>query len=157
MTTPKFILALREKIGHDLLCMPGITAVVLDESDRLLLVRRADDGRWSLPAGILEPGEQPAEAIVREIHEETAVQAVVDRLVRVESLPPTAYPNGDQVQYLDLCFRCHPTGGEARVNDDESLEVAWFPLTDHPELHPREDLCIANALENNPAPVFVTS
>lgn len=157
MTTPKFILALREKIGHDLLWMPGITAVVLDESNRLLLVRRTDNGRWSLPAGILEPGEQPAEAIVREIHEETAVQAVVDRLVRVESLPPTAYPNGDQVQYLDLCFRCHPTGGDARVNDDESLEVAWFPLTDHPELHPREELCIANALEDNPAPVFTTS
>ncbi|MGC4942897.1 NUDIX hydrolase [Kribbella sp. DT2] len=157
MTTPKFILALREKIGHDLLWMPGITAVVLDDSSQVLLVRRADDGRWSLPAGILEPGEQPAEAIVREIHEETAVHATVDRLVRVESLPPTAYPNGDQVQYLDLCFRCHPTGGTPRVNDDESLEVGWFPLTDHPKLHPREELCISNALEDNLAPVFTTS
>jgi 8-oxo-dGTP pyrophosphatase MutT (NUDIX family) len=157
MTTPKFILALREKIGHDLLWMPGITAVVLDDHEQLLLVRRADDGRWSLPAGILEPGEQPAVAIVREIHEETAVEAVVDRLVRVESLPPSAYPNGDQVQYLDLCFRCHAVGGTPRVNDDESLEVGWFRLVDHPELHPREETCIADALADNPAPVLVTS
>ncbi|WP_432950033.1 NUDIX hydrolase [Kribbella sp. CA-253562] len=157
MTTPKFILALREKIGHDLLWMPGITAVVLDDREQLLLVRRADDGRWSLPAGILEPGEQPAVAIVREIHEETAVHAVVDRLVRVESLPPSTYPNGDQVQYLDLCFRCHPVGGTPRVNDDESLEVGWFPLADHPALHPREEACIADALAGNPAPFLVTS
>jgi 8-oxo-dGTP pyrophosphatase MutT (NUDIX family) len=157
MTTPKFILALREKIGHELLWLPGITAVVLDDHAQLLLVRRTDDGRWSLPAGILEPGEQPAVAIVREIHEETAVEAVVDRLVRVESLPPSAYPNGDQVQYLDLCFRCHPVGGTARVNDDESLEVGWFSLADHPELHLREEACIADALAGNPAPFLVTS
>jgi hypothetical protein len=43
------------------------------------------------------------------------------------------------------------------VNDDESVEVAWFPLTDHPELHPREELCITDALTDNPAPVFVNS
>ncbi|HET6297743.1 MAG TPA: NUDIX domain-containing protein, partial [Kribbella sp.] len=62
MGTPKFILELREKIGHDLLWLPGITGVVLDGEERILLVRRADDGRWSLPAGILEPGEEPAVA-----------------------------------------------------------------------------------------------
>ncbi len=157
MATPKFILELREKIGHDLLWLTGISAVVLYPNDRILLVRRADDGRWSLPAGILEPGEQPAIAIVREIHEETAVEVAVDHLVSIEALPPSSYPNGDQVQYLDLCFRCHPLRGEPRVNDDESLEVAWFPLTDHPRLSPREQTCITNALTNNPTPIYPTT
>jgi len=157
MATPKFILELREKIGHDLLWLTGISAVVLDPNDRILLVRRADDGRWSLPAGILEPGEQPAIAIVREIHEETAIEAAVDHLVSIEALPPSSYPNGDQVQYLDLCFRCHPLRGEPRVNDDESLEVAWFSLTDHPALSAREDNCITNALTNNPTPIYATT
>ncbi|ADB32154.1 NUDIX hydrolase [Kribbella flavida DSM 17836] len=157
MTTPKFILELREKVGQDLLWLSGITAVVLDDREQVLLVRRADDGRWSLPAGILEPGEQPAVAIVREVFEETAVHAVVDRLVSIESLPPSTYPNGDQVQYLDLCFRLHPTGGEARVNDDESVEVGWFPLTDHPTLTPREQTCLRNARSDNPLPIYTTS
>ena len=137
MATPKFILELREKIGHDLLWLTGITGVVLDDADRILLVRRADTGRWSLPAGILEPGEQPAVAILREIHEETGVEAGIDRLVSIDVLPPGSYPNGDQVQYLDLTFRCHPLRGEARVNDDESLEVAWFALDDLPKLSDR--------------------
>jgi ADP-ribose pyrophosphatase YjhB (NUDIX family) len=157
MGTPKFILELREKIGHDLLWLPGITGVVLDEEDRILLVRRADDGRWSLPAGILEPGEEPAVAIVREIREETAVEAEVERLVSIGSLEPSAYPNGDQVQYLDLCFRCRPLRGEARVNDDESLEVAWYPLTALPPLTAREHACITHALHTDAPPVFATS
>ena len=155
MATPKFILDLRAKIGHDLLWLSGITGVVLDDDERILLVRRADNGRWSLPAGVLEPGEQPAVALIREIQEETAVEAEIVRLVSVDVLPPGSYPNGDQVQFLDLCFRCRPLRGEARVNDDESLEVGWYPLTALPEdLAPRELDCIANALKPDELPVF---
>jgi 8-oxo-dGTP pyrophosphatase MutT (NUDIX family) len=154
MTTPKFILELRSKIGHDPLWLPGITAVVLDEEERVLLVRRADDGRWTLIAGVLEPGEEPALAMLREIQEETGVEAEVERLVSIEAMPPAAYPNGDQVQFLDLCFRCRPLSGEARVNDDESLEVGWFSLDAMPEIPPREQRCLANALAADQLPKY---
>jgi 8-oxo-dGTP pyrophosphatase MutT (NUDIX family) len=157
MATPKFILELREKIGHDLLWLTGISGVVLNDAEQVLLVRRADTGGWALVAGILEPGEQPAVALVREVQEETAVVVEVERLISIESLPPGAYPNGDQVQFLDLCFRCRPLSGEPRVNDDESLEVAWFPLDDVPDLSPRELACIADALSPDPMPVFTQS
>lgn len=154
MTTPKFILELREKIGHDPLWLTGISGIVLDDAERILLVRRTDTGRWSIPAGILEPGEQPAVALIREIHEETAVEAEIERLVSIDALPPSSYPNGDQVQYLDLCFRCRPLRGEARVNDDESLEVAWFDLTDLPPLTDRELATITNARNADPLPLY---
>jgi ADP-ribose pyrophosphatase YjhB (NUDIX family) len=156
MTTPKFILELRAKIGHDPLWLSGVTGVVLNDRDEVLLVRRVDTGSWSLVAGVLEPGEQPAVALVREIQEETAVEVAIDRLVSIESLPPGSYPNGDQVQFLDLCFRCRALRGEPRVNDDESLEVAWWPLSGLPELSDRERTCIQNALSPDPAPIFAT-
>jgi ADP-ribose pyrophosphatase YjhB (NUDIX family) len=154
MATPKFILDLREKIGHDPLWLTGISGVVLNDAEQVLLVRRADTGRWALVAGILEPGEQPAVALVREVQEETAVVVEVERLVSVESLPPSSYPNGDQVQFLDLCFRCRPVSGEPRVNDDESLEVAWFALSALPDLSAHERQAIANALSPDLMPVF---
>ncbi|TCN43244.1 ADP-ribose pyrophosphatase YjhB (NUDIX family) [Kribbella orskensis] len=154
MATPEFILELRKKVGHDLLWLTGITAVVLDDDERVLLVRRADTGRWSLPAGILEPGEQPALGLLREIEEETAVESEIVRLVSIEALPPSSYPNGDQVQFLDFCFRCRPIRGEARVNDDESLEVAWYSLDDLPELTDRELTYLANARKADEPPLF---
>jgi ADP-ribose pyrophosphatase YjhB (NUDIX family) len=129
--TPDFVLRLRAKIGHDMLPMSGVTGVVLDDAGRLLLNKRPN-GRWSLPSGILEPGEQPAVAVVREIAEETAVEVRVVGLTSVWMQPPRAYPNGDRVQFLDLTFRCAYVAGRARVNDDESTDVGWFDLAEIP-------------------------
>ena len=77
MATPEFIVSLRQKIGHDMLWLPGVSIVVVDEADRLLLGRRADNGRWAVVSGIPEPGEQPAVAIQRECLEETGVDVEV--------------------------------------------------------------------------------
>ncbi|MEV7086040.1 NUDIX domain-containing protein [Streptomyces sp. NPDC093085] len=134
MGTPDFIREIRATAGHQLLLLPGVSAVVLDDEGRVLLGRRADTGRWSLISGIAEPGEQPAVTVVREVYEETAVRCEVERVVLVQALKPVTYPNGDHCQFMDICFRCRAVGGEARVNDDESLEVAWFPVDGLPEL-----------------------
>lgn len=133
MTTPDFIRTLRASAGHQLLLLPGVTAIVVDDDGRVLLGRRADTGRWSVIGGIAEPGEQPAETAVREVYEETAVRCVPERVVLVEMLPPITYPNGDVCQFQDITIRCRATGGRARVNDNESLEVAWFAPDALPE------------------------
>jgi 8-oxo-dGTP pyrophosphatase MutT (NUDIX family) len=64
---------LRAKIGHDLLLMPGVAAAIRDASGRLLLQERASGEGWSLPAGAIEPGESPEQAIQREVLEETGL------------------------------------------------------------------------------------
>ncbi|MEU6117799.1 NUDIX domain-containing protein [Streptomyces sp. NPDC047117] len=126
MATPDFIREIRATAGHQLLWMPGVSAIVLDDEGRVLLGRRADSGRWSIIGGIPDPGEQPAVCAVREVLEETAVHCVPERVLLVQALDPVTYPNGDRCQFMDICFLCRATGGEARVNDDESLEVGWF-------------------------------
>lgn len=136
MATPEFILRLREKIGHETLWIPGVRGVVFDDDGRVLLGRRADNGQWGLITGILEPGEEPAPGLLREVLEETGVVAVAERLVSVDAAGPTRYPNGDVCHFLTLVFRCRFVSGEARVNDDESLDVGWFRPGDFPELMP---------------------
>ncbi|WP_314173564.1 NUDIX hydrolase [Streptomyces winkii] len=129
MATPEFIRRIRATAGHQLLYLPGVSAVVFDDAGRVLLGRRADTGYWSIIGGIPEPGEQPAAAARREVEEETAVVCVAERIVLVQALEESVtYPNGDVCQFMDICFRCRATGGEARVNDDESLDVGWFGL-----------------------------
>jgi 8-oxo-dGTP pyrophosphatase MutT (NUDIX family) len=132
--TPEFVLNLREKIGHDLLWLSTAVGVVLDEQGRVLLGRRADNGRWTLPGGIIDPAEQPADAAVREVFEETGIVAVPEVLTSVGVSPQMTYRNGDQVQYLEYCFRCRPVGGAARVHDGEMAEVGWHRPDDLPEL-----------------------
>lgn len=136
MATPDFILRLREKIGHETLWLPGVRGVVFDDAGRVLLGQRADNGRWGLITGILEPGEDPAPGLLREILEETGVVAVTERLVSVDAVGPTIYPNGDVCHFLTLVFCCRYVSGEARINDDESRAVGWFRPADFPELMP---------------------
>jgi 8-oxo-dGTP pyrophosphatase MutT (NUDIX family) len=150
MPIPDFLRELRGTLGHQLLFLPGVTALVFDAKERLLLGRRADNGRWSLIGGICEPGEQPAMTAVREVLEETGVEAVAERLVLVQTTPPVQYPNGDLAQYLDLTFRCRAVGGQARVADDESLEVGWFALDCLPDLGSHGRLRIKQALVDGP-------
>lgn len=134
MATPDFIREIRATAGHQLLLLPGVTAVVFDDEGRVLLGRRADTGKWSVIGGISEPGEQPATTAEREVYEETAVHCVAERVVLTQALPAMQYENGDRCQYLDITFRCRATGGTPRVNDDESLEVGWFHVDALPPL-----------------------
>jgi 8-oxo-dGTP pyrophosphatase MutT (NUDIX family) len=136
--TPDYIAAIRRVYGQGRLLLPGVSAVVLRadfEPGRLhlLLTRRSDTGRWSLPAGIVEPFEQPAAAMLRELVEETRITAEVERLALLRTDPDVVYPNGDICQFVAMCFRCRYISGEAQVGDEESTEVAWFPADELPE------------------------
>jgi ADP-ribose pyrophosphatase YjhB (NUDIX family) len=135
---PDFVVALRARVGTDPLWLPGVTGVVLDDADRVLLVRRSDSGRWALVSGIVEPGENPAAGLVREVLEETGVVA----------------PNGDRARYLDTTFLCRYVSGTAVVGDDEATDVGWFALDEVPadlSESSRERLANALAFRANPA------
>ena len=138
MPTPEYIAAIRRVYGQGRLLLPGVSAVVIrDDLEpgrvHLLLTRRSDTGRWSLPAGIVEPFEQPAASILRELEEETRITAEVERLALLRTDPDVVYPNGDRCQFIAMCFRCRYVSGEAQVGDEESTEVAWFAADELPD------------------------
>ncbi|MGW0998177.1 NUDIX hydrolase [Streptomyces sp. NPDC002520] len=150
MATPDFIRTIRASAGHQLLWLPGVSAVVFDDQGRVLLGQRADNHKWALLSGIPEPGEQPAAAAVREVYEETAVRCVPERIVMVKSSERVTFGNGDICQFMDITFRCRAVGGEARVNDDESLDVGWFEVDALPPMDERHLFRIKQAMSDEP-------
>ena len=132
MPVPPFVQHLRRTLGHELLLLPGVAAVVFDASGRVLLGRRTDTGKWHTIGGIVEPGEEPADCCVREVFEETGVRCHVTRLIGVYVTPRTLYPNGDQAQYVVTAFACLAEPGDPRVADDESTDVRYFDADDLP-------------------------
>ena len=106
----------------------GADAAVFDDRDRVLLVRRADDGKWGLVAGWVDPNESPEHTVVRELAEEAGVQARVDRLVGVffrEARAPD-HPHGT----VSVGYLCTITGGRPAPQLHEVRELAWRAIDD---------------------------
>jgi ADP-ribose pyrophosphatase YjhB (NUDIX family) len=150
-----FIRALRNKIGHDLLHLVGVSGVVLTEDRRILLVKSKEVATWMPIGGMIEPGEEPADAVVREIKEETGVDAVPERLAGVFDGPHVTYINGDRAHFVSIVFHCRPVAGEPRVNDDETTDVRYFPVDALPEMRADHRRNIEYVLRDDPAAAFL--
>jgi ADP-ribose pyrophosphatase YjhB (NUDIX family) len=125
----------------------GADAAVFDQDDQCLLVRRADDDKWGLVAGWVDPNESPAQTAVRELAEEAGITARVDRLVGVffRSASEGYHPHG-AVSVLYLCTR---TGGALRPQPHEVTELAFRNIDDvsRDEWHHHHEMLARSALE----------
>lgn len=135
MPTPDFVLELRRRVGHAPLPLVGVTAIVFRD-EKVLLGRRADNGVLAPVSGIVDPGEEPADAAAREALEEAGVVVRVERLAWLHQLPRVTYANGDLVDFLDVTFRCRWVSGDPHPADGELTDVAWYDLDSLPDLAP---------------------
>jgi len=110
----------------------GADAAVVDDDERVLLVRRTDDGLWGLPAGWVEPGEDPRVTVARELKEELGVDGTPDELVGVFARPASArHPHG----VVAVVFLCSLHSFDFAVQPHEVLEYAWLPVDAVDEWH----------------------
>lgn len=128
MPISPYIRQLRAHVGTMRLLLPSVSAHIFDPAGRLLLVQQRGSGVWSTPGGALEPDERPAEAVVRETWEETGLRVEPDALVGAYGGPEfvVRYPNGDEVQYAIMAYRCRVVGGELRPDLDETTAVRYW-------------------------------
>jgi ADP-ribose pyrophosphatase YjhB (NUDIX family) len=111
-------------------------AAVIDEQGRILLMRRSDNRLWSMPAGQMEVGETPAEAVVRETYEETGVRCIPRALVGVYD--SRKWERGVLQHHYKFTFLCEPLnqGISDPFDPLETLETGWFAETNLPgDLH----------------------
>ena len=110
---------------------PKVAAITLIERvGQILLVKRGVDperGKWSLPGGYVEAGEDPADAAVREVVEETGL--LIDGVRLLDVIPPGGDPSG----VIVIAYAALKFDGPLSPADDVD-EVNWFDRATMPEL-----------------------
>lgn len=153
MGSSDYVYRLRQHVGHDLLLLPGASAVILDDEGRVLLGSHLPSGRWGFIGGSIEPEESPQDAVVREIREELGADAEVVGLVGAYGgVQHTArYPNGDVVSYVLVAYRARLTSPIGALEEDEIARVGWFTADEVRELDRFDwiDEVLADALRQN--------
>ncbi|MBC8280559.1 MAG: NUDIX domain-containing protein [Chloroflexi bacterium] len=131
----------RKRIAKTAVLSVAAGAIIFDgPREKVFLTRRADNGRWCMPGGVMEPGESAEEACVREALEETGLQVRVTRLVGIYTNPDAVveYEDGNRFQALDLAFEAEVIGGEPKLTE-ETTEYGYFSVESLDNLDVMED------------------
>ncbi|QUJ77943.1 NUDIX domain-containing protein [Sulfitobacter albidus] len=107
----------------------GVRVLVEDAQGRFLILRRADDGKWGLPAGGMELGESLLDAAARELREETGLRLIAPTPFGLASDPTIethTYPNGDTVQYITLLVHSALGDQTPVARDGEARAFDWI-------------------------------
>ena len=135
---------------------PSASVAVRDNAGRLLMLRRADNGLWTIPTGALKFGETIAQCAARECREETGIEIEVTGLVGVFSDPGhvIVYRKGGKVrevrQPVNVCVRGRPLGGRFTPAVGEAAEGRWVDLAElaaidvHPAIRKRITVAVAD-------------
>lgn len=136
--------------------VPGGSAIVADQDGKILLQRRADNDLWALPGGTMDIGETLAEAVIREVREETGLVVTPSRIVGIYSDPRHvfAYADGEVRQEFNICLACRIVGGDLTTGE-ESSQVAFFAADEieRLDMHPSIRLRIRDYLDR-PSPAL---
>lgn len=134
---------------------PSASALVRNSAGDVLLLRRPDSGRWTIPTGGLERNETLRQCAIRECREETGLDIEIIALVGLFSDPRhvAAYAGGEVRQPVNACFSARPIAGTLTTTD-EAEEVVWVPparLDDY-DINPSIRRRIAHGLEGQSVP-----
>ena len=119
---------LRALAGDRTLMFVGARGLVLDDSGHPLLIKRADNGVWAMPAGAMELGESIADCAVREVYEETGLQAAEVTPFAFYTGPAYTFTNmyADTYQLFVVAFRIDRWAGELTRVTDETTDAGFF-------------------------------
>ena len=134
---------------------PSASVIVRNSGGDLLLLRRSDSGRWTIPTGGLKKNETLTRCAIRECREETGLDIEIVSLAGMFSDPRhvIAFADGEVRQPVNACFTGRVIGGDLATSD-EAAEVAWVPparLDDY-DIHPSIRRRIVHGLQGEAIP-----
>jgi ADP-ribose pyrophosphatase YjhB (NUDIX family) len=125
---------LRNAVGDQKLINVACRGIILDQNNKVLLVKRVDNGKWVMPAGSMELNESAFEGLQREVHEETGLEVKEGELIAIYSDPSKySYESwGFQYRILSFVFLVTKWSGTLQSNTNETTNACFFDLEDLP-------------------------
>lgn len=133
-----YIMNLRKYVGHAPLIQCAGSVIIENEKGEILLGRRADSHLWGYAGGSIELGESIEDCARRELLEEMGLIADEMEFLTVNSGPEAhhVYPNGDEVDNVEIVYVCRKYHGEIRPQPEEMEELRFFSIDALPEISP---------------------
>ena len=114
---------------------PAAAVALFDTTGNILLLRRKDNDKWTMPGGTLDFGESLTDCAIREVREETGLQIRIAGLIGTYTDPHIliAYSDGEVRREFTFVYAAEIESGELKI-DHESKEASWVPLRSADEL-----------------------
>lgn len=110
---------------------PAAAVALFDGDGRILLLRRKDNDKWTMPGGTMDFGESLVQCAIREVREETGFDIEISGLIGTYTDPNVliAYSDGEIRQEFTVVYAAKINSGELTI-DHESKEAVWVPIAD---------------------------
>ncbi len=141
MSPIDYIPYLRGMIGHKKCLSVGLSSIVLNEKNEILLEKRSDNQKYCLPGGSIDLNETVIEGTKREVKEETGIDIENIKLFAIRSGEKCDfyYPNGDITQYVDLIFISNAKKDSKIIPQESETEKVFFISFDEIKKMKEED------------------
>lgn len=155
-----FRMALDDRISHIPFIQTGSSIVVRNELGQILLQQRSDNGKWGLPGGCQDLGENLKTTAIRELYEETGIKVNEEDITLIDTLSGKSrkrmYTNGDIVYNNTSLYLVDVNSKDIHINiDSESIKLEFFDINKLPESMHDDDLIdeyikyLKNNIQNN--------
>jgi 8-oxo-dGTP pyrophosphatase MutT (NUDIX family) len=143
-----YLWRIRQKIGNELVLMPGASVIVENDVGQILLLRRSDTGEWCVPAGAAEVGDSFARTAINELREEAGLIVDESGLIPFGCLSDPEvhiieYPSGDITHCFAMCFAVRSWTSDLAHDREEMTGLAFCNLSrlPTPMLRPAARVC----------------
>lgn len=148
-----YLLNLRKTIGTQPVVVAGVSVIILNDQQEVLLIQRTDNNLWGLPAGSIEINEAPEQAAIREVFEETGLTLEKEKLVlnQVFGGPDFfyTYPNGDQCSNIVASYMTQIFSGQLTTCTNETKNAKFFSWTELPQEIARHEKIMLDSFKDN--------